>query len=676
MDRRTIIFGIVALIALVILLLLFFRDGEKNTPILFPTIIPGDIIQTQYPFEESTVETYKIEYAAGDKDTSSINLSKKIDFTVNWDNGFGFEDVTAMKLQHLVVKDSTTTEVSNLNLDTDTYAVDHGQNNSNVLRGSTRTVSILGTNKFTLLYSTDTGGTKSYKPLQTVAAATFSDIEITSDQLLVSLDLVDRATYIFTPGLKNIQPPSWTTSVEGKFITLYANSGTFLNALLDNASASQGIFFIRGTVANTFQMTIGEKTGVKKLIQVNSDGRVATVPMPSALSAASDVKIIEYDATAGEDKKFSIMLANTTKPDNLLVYQNDFKFADIKQIDDIDTFNSIYLRLSDSNADVGMYCKETVSCLKGGSASAGCGGVNIGRGQKCTAYSIGDPGKGYTLCSSAQTKSIPSQSPAGQFVSPCAVDAEYRKKTVFDTSCAPSNTCKLPGDPVNSVRSWEKSLNEKNGGNAGTLPAAVVTMCSYTGDCGECGYKTVPGKCATTDAELKAYGRAKYFTYPKFTTESKGTKCITPTATKGSAWIPTDAGTCSNDRALCQRVEASAPGTNAPQKCIDGKLNKWENVNNPHGRDVNDSNCGPAAWKQLNFNKNCMAEFKRTMVRGWDGVKITDVPSYSYTPADCAKIKGASDTLWNKAMCYEYKKTCNGITFYGQDQQCESKPVG
>jgi len=602
MDRRTIIFGIVALIALVILLLLFFRDGEKNTPILFPTIIPGDIIQTQYPFEESTVETYKIEYAAGDKDTSDINLSKKIDFTVNWDNGFGFEDVTAMKLQHLVVKDSTTTEVSNLNLDTDTYAVDHGQNNSNVLRGSTRTVSILGTNKFTLLYSTDTGGTKSYKPLQTVAAATFSDIEITSDQLLVSLDLVDRATYIFTPGLKNIQPPSWTTSVEGKFITLYANSGTFLNALLDNASASQGIFFIRGTVANTFQMTIGEKTGVKKLIQVNSDGRVATVPMPSALSAASDVKIIEYDATAGEDKKFSIMLANTTKPDNLLVYQNDFKFADIKQIDDIDTFNSIYLRLSDSNADVGMYCKETVSCLKGGSASARCGGVNIGRGQKCTAYSIGDPGKGYTLCSSAQTTSIPSQSPDGQFVSPCAVDAEYRKKTVFDTSCAPSNTCKLPGDPVNSVRSWEKSLNEKNGGNAGTLPAAVVTMCSYTGDCGECGYKTVPGKCATTDAELKAYGRAKYFTYPKFTTESKGTKCITPTATKGSAWIPTDAGTCTNDRALCA-LNSSVARCSGTSGLYD--VTTYNSPSNPHGRPAGDSNCTAPATKST-ASKSCV----------------------------------------------------------------------
>jgi hypothetical protein len=600
MDRRTIIIGFVVLIALVILLLLFFRDGEKDTPILFPTIIPGDIIQTQYPFRDSTVETYKIEYATEVDETSDINLSKKIDFTVKWDNGFGFEDVTAMKLQHLVVKDGTTTEVSNLNLDTAIYAVDHGLNNSNILPGNTRTVSIVGTNKFRLLYSTDTGGTKSYKPLQTVGAATFSDIEITSDQLLVSLDLVDKATYIFTPSLKNIKPPTWVTSVNGKFITLYNSSGIFLNALLGNAS--QGIFFIKGTANNTFQMVIGEKNSKKQLIQVNSDGTLGKVDIPANLTSTNDVKIIEYDTAAGVDKKFSIMLANTAKPDNLLIYNNEFKFDDIKTIDDSIIFNSIYLRLSDNNAGVGMYCKETVSCLKNG--SAGCGnGVNIGRGQKCTDYRIGDPGGGYTLCSSAQTTSIPGGSSSGQFVSPCPVDAVYTKNNFFDVSCPPSNTCKLPNDPENSVRSWKKSLEEKNGGSAGSAPPAEETPCSYNGNCGWCEYSTNPGRCASTYAELKSHGRARYTTYTNYTAATKGVKCKTPTTpAPPPTWVPTDAGTCARDKDQCTLNSTTTP-CSGPSNLYN--VTTYGAPSNPHNRPASDSNCTAPARKE-NASKSCI----------------------------------------------------------------------
>lgn len=79
---------------------------------------------------------------------------------MTWDNGFGFDNVTAMKMQHLVINGANTVEVSNLNLDVAVYGVARKLNNSNILPGVTRTSSILGTNKFNLLYSTDSGTSK------------------------------------------------------------------------------------------------------------------------------------------------------------------------------------------------------------------------------------------------------------------------------------------------------------------------------------------------------------------------------------------------------------------------------------------------------------------------------------------------------------------------------------
>ena len=241
-----------------------------------------------------------------------------------------------------------------------------------------------------------------------MGATNFSEVEITFDQLLLSLDLIKRTNYIFTPTLKDIQMPSWVSSVTGKFITVYDSPGNFLNLSFGNST--DGIYFIKGTVSDTVQMTIGTDKGTKQLIAVNEDGTLGKVTIPATLQAKDDVKIIQHSTDASEDSKFSIILADTTRPDHFLTREQSgkFKFSDITKITNDEVYTSIYLKLSDSSTGIGMYCKETVNCLTTGSGS--CGIVTIGRGQKCIAYRVGDPGGGYTPCTAEQSALVPTDS--------------------------------------------------------------------------------------------------------------------------------------------------------------------------------------------------------------------------------------------------------------------------
>ena len=601
MDRRTIIIGVVALIALIILLLIFFRDGEKDTSILFPTIIPGDITQTQYPFNESTVETYTIEYAAEDADPiSAAALSKKIDFTVTWDNGFGFDNVTAMKMQHLVINGANTVEVSNLNLDVAVYGVARKLNNSNILPGVTRTSSILGTNKFNLLYSTDSGTSKKYTQIQSVGTTNFSDVVITFDQLLLSLDLIKRASYIFTPTLKNIQLPSWVSSVTGKFITVYDSPGIFFNLSFGNST--DGIYFIKGTAPDTVQMTIGSDKGIKQLIAVNTDGTLGKITIQTTLQAKDNVKIIQHTTSAGEDSKFSILLADTTLPNHFLTREltGKFKFSDITKITDDDVYKSIYLKLSDSSADIGMYCKETVSCLTGGVGS--CGSVTIGRGQKCIAYSVGDPGGGYTPCSDAQTALVPTGSSKGAYATNCPVNAIYELKNTLDTSCPTDTSCKLPTDPEMSVRSYRLAEPALHGPSPGSAPPAETTPCTYNRNCGDCGYNPTPGRCASSVSELLTHGKSIWTTYPRLTAATAGVKCITPPSDGPAKWEPAPVGSSCPDKAQCT-LNSTTTKCSGVDNLYD--VTSYTAPTNIHSRPAEDNNCTAPGPRQV-ADKACV----------------------------------------------------------------------
>ena len=175
----------------------------------------------------------------------------------------------------------------------------------------------------------------------------FTSIIITPEQLSLSLDMIESATYIFTPSLKTINTPTWTTSIKGRFITLY-NSDVFLNRSLGNDT--NGIYFIKGTADETIQMTIGDFDR-KLLIKVDDAGNISVQSTGIGnLSSQDDMKLLEYETTAGEDKKFSIMLAG--KANHFLVYDGrSFVFKDITSIDTEDVYNSIYLKLADRLSD-------------------------------------------------------------------------------------------------------------------------------------------------------------------------------------------------------------------------------------------------------------------------------------------------------------------------------------
>ena len=91
----------------------------------------------------------------------------------------------------------------------------------------------------------------------------------------------------------------------------------------------------------------------------------------------------------------------------------------------VDTPASIYTTPA-APSDVGLYCKETVQCLTGGSGR--CGGVDIGRGQKCTTYNTVKLDDGYTLCTDEQSALVPSGTSVGEYVTNCDVDCKWVKK--------------------------------------------------------------------------------------------------------------------------------------------------------------------------------------------------------------------------------------------------------
>ena len=116
-----------------------------------------------------------------------------------------------------------------------------------------------------------------------------------------------------------------------------------------------------------------------------------------------------------------------------------FKYNDKKECV-LDSCNTGYKKVGDScvgsdpnpnpnpnpnPSDVALYCKETIPCLTGGSGS--CGGTNIGRGKKCSAYNTVKL-DGYTLCTNEQSALVPSGTSVGEYVTNCAVDCEWVKK--------------------------------------------------------------------------------------------------------------------------------------------------------------------------------------------------------------------------------------------------------
>lgn len=611
MDRRTIIIGIAVLALIIIVWYFMFRKRDESETI--PTIIPGDVVQTQYPVNEPKIETYIVEYAdpspSATDNISDVNLSKKINFEVKWENGHGFNNVKGMKLEHRLkssADDTNSVLIESVDLPIDSFGVNKIQNLTKKLEGTNRTKSIVGINYFEILYTTQPSGTspdRVWKTLNT-SGKSFSPITITRKDLLVALELVDIATYTFTPVLSTINSITFTNLVQGNFISLKNSAGIFLNGFL--GKATEGIYFIKGVESNSVQMTIGDGS-IKKLIQINDDGSIGTAPIPDSLSIDHDVKLIQN--TIDGTKYYSI-LKTSGIADTFMVYSGGkFVFKDIKLIDDTDEYNTIFLNFSEDSSTIGFYCKESVSCITNKS-QATCNGTTIGRGNKCISYSIGKPsgtsGDGYKLCTTQQKTNIPSGSNTpGEFSETCPAPCIWELNSTFTRSCPPSNYCKMPGDPNESVKEYNNTTYPAlHGGGCDPKPTNLTSTCNYTGNCGECLYSETKERCATTNDELTKHGRAKYVRYTKLTPETAGKRCIIPSSDKPSAWLPANASECATDRAQCS---ISSTVSKCDPNTKDGLYDRTTyTVSNPHNRPANNSNC-TAPWPNPSdvYNPKC-----------------------------------------------------------------------
>lgn len=509
-----VVIGAVVILLTIFVYFLFFRKTKLDeSP---PVIYIGNVTQVTNSVNKSgNVEGYRTEYYTDE------DLSKYIDFTVEWVNGFGFQNVTHIKLVNYVDGN----ELRSRTFSGDSPLIDNFTKGisvkfSGVSLASDDTIptgvtskSLKGTNTFKIFYSTDNG--INYNEPKTIPNETrFPTINITDTELNVPLTMAkdNSITYVFQPNVKSESFKISSTFLDelyyihpvGKKISI--QQSLYIDTIIQNnkpivISKSNTVVPVTSPPTPTpvnFFLKYSETDfrllylDSEKIIRVSTNKQI-----PSDVTGGNaDFYIIESTLTQPVSGKTHYHIKEYGTKNNFITLNNglrpNFKSLDITTITSATVYSTIEFIFTKSMSDLAVDCvtgdREIYGCETENGGNTICeDGKALERGQKCIqTYYIKQPMNGGRACSK----------PVGNKAVNCAVNCTWKRKLQRNETLGCNNPCRRIGtdDPVSNTYDYEEDLPSKNGGscNNSDAPSPAVVMC--------------PPKCTTNCTWVKFGG--------------------------------------------------------------------------------------------------------------------------------------------------------------------------
>lgn len=605
-QRVKIALGLLALVVIVVVVLKFTAN-MKNDIITKPIIIPLKIEQKIRPASQGTTEGYTA------ADLHSI--SKQISFDVSWKNSFGFDSVTAIKLQHKVGTDI----IQEIPFDSGDY-ITSGGTNSHTFDGDDlpSQENVRGDNTFSILYKTSS---TDWRPIETAGNSTFPTITIDDNDLQLTLDILKPVTYTFIPVLDTLSNDDIQVNYEDTEFWVYSAPKT-------------------GVTKYTIGYTLDKSYGAKPIIITPSSSGVSydipavnlyikvdnTNTRPIKISGDSTLGLDTGDATITRDHDFHIVKEGTTfyikKPVSASTDNNNifltyittgglskYKMQDLTTISSAEVFDTIKMRVSDQPyGDID--CEQDViteTQQTGTSSPINCNGNNTSYGQKCVKYKtrVRPSGSGATC---TRTPEGVGDSFGYAIEEGAPLNCLWTEGTTGYSSCGTS--CHIDGVTAGTYqKTYTKTRNEYR--STCGIPTPSTESCPNVGKtCPPCATRTQFKRCAnsTEVAGTGVNNRSGQAVFNIVVNDSKHPRQCTYTSGR-TQWGDGSANQCPVKRA-CTR---SAPVSEGCVTSSNGRRERFKvNPVNPDNRPSSDPNCGASSsydaitYKCFDYNTgNC-----------------------------------------------------------------------
>lgn len=596
-QRVKIALGLLAFIVIVVVILKF-TTNTKNDIIMKPVIIPLKIEQKIRPASQGTTEGYTAD------DLHSI--SKQISFDVSWKNSFGFDSVTAIKLQHKIGDDL----IQDKSWDSGDY-ITSGGTNSHRFDGDDLPSSknVKGDNTFSILYKTSS---TDWRPIETAGNSTFPIISIDDDDLQLTLEILKPVSYTFIPVLDTLSDDDIQVNYEDTEFWIYSTPKT-------------------GLTKYTIGYTLDKRYGAKPMIITPSSSGVSyktpavnmyikvdnTNTRPIKISGDSTLGLDTGDATITRDHDFHIVKKGTTfyikKPVSVSTDNNNifltyittgglskYKMQDLTTITSAEVFDTIKMTISDQPYGDIDCTQEVISETQQTDANSpiNCNGNNTSYGQKCVKYKtkVRPSGSGVAC---ARTPEGVGDSFGYAIEEGPPLNCLWTEGTSGYSSCGAS--CHIEGQTARTYQKTYTKTRDEYGTTCG-MPAPSTESCPNVGKtCPSCATKLQFNRCANSTEVAgtgtnNRSGKALFdvvvndWSYPMQCTYTSGQ----------TKWGDGSAYQCPIKRA-CTRSKPVSKG------CV-GTTNIKErfevNPVNPDNRPSTDANCGPPSTYDA-ITENC-----------------------------------------------------------------------
>lgn len=254
--------------------------------------------KTISPVNETKVEGYIIEYNTGTSSVSNAELSKNVTMELKWDNSDGFGKVTQMdieryvdgELKHVITKESRNEKDYNYFIDSKKgLKIVFNNENSDGL------YDVTGENK--ILLKVYYGSKKPF-----VLYDGSDTVNISSDDLTMSLDIIEPITYEYKPNTTGfmLEAPTikkysyyiYSNEDDNKDISEYISSGNTGKIMFVSFENSTSDFFMK---LETGEWIVKDGNNVLQTSDVFDDSVFTLVKSPKATISATYVRITHGD---------------------------------------------------------------------------------------------------------------------------------------------------------------------------------------------------------------------------------------------------------------------------------------------------------------------------------------------------------------------------------------------
>lgn len=530
-------------------------NEPKTSSIIIPSIVYEESRMDIKPYIDYKVEGYRIEYAALYTDRE---LSDLVNFTINWKNKAGFDNVKKIRITRKIgtttietipinKNDDDGTEISKnkkyfTNFEESILSVEFKGVPSDFANDS----NIFGENVFSIEYSIDGNNFNEISGLNT------SEMKkgVSKEEVLLAVESNKFVTVQFNPKIsqsgeivkqfKNDKGYYFYPKQTGNLLysvnsKLYGQIGVPLNIVIGTAGV--GGVFLKKTTDDTF-------------LNVDTNGNIT-----SAVTGY-EFNIIKVP---GETEKIILGRyvtdsSNVKKIDKVLVIKdNNLKVIDFDDISSVDVYNSMFLTYNTTEQISRVPCTTTQVVAYNCSNTDPVPGLTNRRGREVTRVNITDKGIGdgqcnvnvrgvdFSLLDYANNNNISRESPTQYLVATnCGIDCAYEINDDVARPLCTSRSCfkTIDGDSVkklgqgvgyDTLQGWNADGTQKV--CPGTTQRVDCFSRGWLGPCDPCDPKLDDRVCdkVTTNSPVKRYIKT-------YAAETNNAKCEPTPDVKVNEW--------------------------------------------------------------------------------------------------------------------------------------------